>query len=430
MSKHQSSRIVALAMMSLVISLIGIPFMATAGQRSWSVDLHDYGVMEGRGEDGRSHRLIVSLVATNNMVAVALGNPASLAAPNSPVSLYSGTWKVTLLLFDTNDGKLKKKIGPWSSDFSFELHPTAQGNFLLLLRHIWSEKENPGETLYLLSPSGEELKKMDLLPSIRRSKLDWSEFLVSSGGRTLLLGQIREDGVHYRALEADTLETKFEWTRETGSDSPWIVALSDRGLLGFRETKNQEKLRKADGDREAFVRSFDGPWHPLNTTLDVSHRGGVGQGLHPTQLAFLSDTVLVGVHAKRNETDGSIVALQSDGTILSRPVIPKLPDRTSLTGPVAVSAGGRYFAVGFRHQPWISHLLVDVMTMDITFWDDESLFLVWEASSPEPVARVPLGTDIRALSFASDDPPTLASISGSKLQVTRIQPKANAPKGQ
>jgi hypothetical protein len=87
-----------------------------------------------------------------------------LAAPNSQANLYRDTWKVNLLMFDTNAGKLRKKIGTWSSDFSFELHPTAQANFLLLLRHIWSERDNPGETLYLLSSSGEELKKMDLLP--------------------------------------------------------------------------------------------------------------------------------------------------------------------------------------------------------------------------------------------------------------------------
>jgi len=85
-------------------------------------------------------------------------------------------------------------------------------------------------------------------------------------------------------------------------------------------------------------------------SLDVSHHVARGQGLHPTQLAFLSDTVLVGVNAKRKDIEGSIVVLQTDGTMLSPPVIPKLPDRTSLTGPVAVSAGGRYFAVGFQHQ--------------------------------------------------------------------------------
>ena len=92
--------------------------------------------------------------------------------------------------------------------------------------------------------------------------------------------------------------------------------------------------------------------------------------------------------------------------------------------------GGRYFAVGFRHQPWMSHLLLDVMTMDMTFWTDDSLFLVWEVSRPEPVARIPAGTDLRALSFSPDDPPTFAFVTGSKLQVVRIKPEANSPRIQ
>ncbi|HZV59072.1 MAG TPA: hypothetical protein VFF42_01935 [Candidatus Eremiobacteraceae bacterium] len=120
--------------------------------------------------------------------------------------------------------------------------------------------------------------------------------------------------------------------------------------------------------------------------------------------------------------------LQTEGTILSQPIIPKLPDRTNLSGAVAVSTGGRYVAVGFKHQPWMSHLLADVMTMDITFWDDDLIFLVREASNPEPVAKIPLGTDVRALSFSPDDPPTLAFVTGSTLRVLRIQPKARDPK--
>jgi len=57
----------------------------------------------------------------------------------------------------------------------------------------------------------------------------------------------------------------------------------------------------------------------------------------------------------------------------------------------------------------MSHLLVDVMTMDITFWNDDALFLIWEAYKfPEPVARIPPGApSVRALSLAPDDPPTL-----------------------
>jgi hypothetical protein len=430
MIKRQTSRIGGVAILSLLLSLAGIPLGAAADQKNWSVDLSSYDLKAGGANASRNHKPTILVAATNGVVAVAWGRLAQPAAPGEPDNWWTKPWEVTLLLFDANNGKLKAKRGPWSSDSSFELHPTARGNFLLFLRHFHVAPQNPGETLYLLSSSGEELKKLDLLPSIGGSKTNWNEFLVSSNGGTVLLGQTLEEGVHYRLLGSDTLETKFEWTRERGSDSPWIVALSDKELLGFRNPENQEKPRRADSERDVYVRSFDGPWRPLHATLDVSSHGWLGQGLHPTQLAFLSDSVVVGVNAKRKELEGSIVVLQPNGTVLSPPVIPNLPDRTSLTGPVTVSAGGRYFAVGFRHQPWMSHLLVDVMTMDITFWNDDSLFLVWEASSPEPVARIPMGTDVRALSFSPDDPPSLAFITGSKLQVIRIQPKANAPGGR
>jgi len=420
MTKLQTWRIIGRTVLSLALSLTGILSSAASEERRWSADLNVYNSITESADVVRHHNPIVHLAATNGVVAVACGRLAHPTEPGAPDNWWSEPWEVTLLLFDANNGKLKAKSGPWSSDSSFELYSTPQGNLLLFLRHFVGAKENSGETLYLLSSRGQEVKRLDLLPSIRRSRPGWNNFLISSSGGTVLVGQSDEGVVHYRLLESDTLETKLEWTREAGSDSPGIVALSDKELLGFREPENQEKPRRADSERDVYVRSFDGPWRPLHATLDVSSHGGIGQGLHPTQLAFLSDSVIVGVNAKRKELEGSVVVLQSDGTIFPRPVIPKLTDRTSLTGPVAVSAGGRYFAVGFRHQPWISHLLVDVMTMDITFWNDDSLFLVWETSHPEPVARIPMGTDVRALSFSPDDPLTLAFVTGSTLKVIQF----------
>jgi hypothetical protein len=393
--------------------------------QEWSADLSVYGSRRGL-HDGRNHIPLIRVAATSGVVAIAWENPPK-ASPGEPDNRFSDPWEVTLLLFDANNGKLKKKGGPWRSAFSFELYPTMQGNFLLLLRRFKDAKQSSKDILYLLSSSGDELKKLDLSPSVVNSIPHWNEFLVSSSGSSVLVGQILEDGTHYWIVESSTLETKFEWTRERGSDSPLIVALSDKELLGFREPENQEKLRRADAERDLYVRKFDGPWRRLPVSFDVSSHSGIGQGLHPTQLAFLSDTVLVGVNAKRKDLEGSIVVLQSDGTIPS-PVIPKLPERTSVSGPIAVSATGHYFAVGFQHQPWISHLLLDVMTADITFWNDDSLFLVWEASDPEPVARIPTGTALRAVSFSPNDPPTLAFVAGSTLEVIRFQSRANASK--
>jgi hypothetical protein len=426
--KCQTSRIAGLAMMSLFISLTGIPASAAGGNRQWSASLSAYGMKAVYGEAWQHHFPMVSVAPTNRVVAAALGIPMQPPGPGETANRGSDPQEVTLLLFDANNGKLIAKRGPWSSVSSFELYATAQGNFLLLLRHFQGAKETSGDTLLLLSSAGEELKRLDLMPSVIHSRINRNEFLVSSSGRNVLLGQILDDGVHYRLLQSDTLEAKLQWTREAGSDSPRIVALSDQELLGFRNPENQEKRRPADAARDIYVRPFDGPWRRLPGSFDVSHHGGTGQGLHPTQLAFLSDDILVGVNATRKEVAGSIVLLQSGGTIVSPPVIPKLPERTSLTGPVAVSAAGRYFAAGFQHQPWISHLLVDVMTLDITFWNDDSLFLVWEVSSPEPVASIPLGTDVRAVSFSPDDPPTLAYVSGATLKVVRLQSQAKDPK--
>jgi hypothetical protein len=66
-------------MLSLVISLAGIPFSATAGQQSWSVDLSAYGPRRERMDDGRNHDPIILVAATNRVVAVAWGNPPHAA---------------------------------------------------------------------------------------------------------------------------------------------------------------------------------------------------------------------------------------------------------------------------------------------------------------------------------------------------------------
>jgi hypothetical protein len=411
--------------LALAVSLSGALAGAADGNRGWSADLSAYGMKAAYGEAGQKQFPIVSVAATNGVVAAALGIPLQ-SAERAEQSNRRGTfYTLTLLLFDANSGKFLTKRGPWSSASSFELYATAQGNFLVLLRDFEGARQNSGDTLFVLSPSGEELRKLDLPPSVIHARTSWNEFLVSSTGRSVLVGQILDETVHYRILQSDTLETKLEWTEEAGSHSPRIIALSDKELLGFRNPENREKRLPANAERDLYVRPFDGAWQRLPGSFDVSHHGRLGQGLNPSQLSFLSDHVLVGVNATRKEREGSIVLLQSGGTIVSPPVIPKLPERTSLTGPVAVSAEGHYFAAGFQHQPWISHLLVDVMTLDITFWNDDFVFLLWEASSPEPVARIPLGSDVRAASFSPDDPPTLAYLSGATLKVVRFEPKPN-----
>ncbi len=414
-------------MLFLVISLTGLLLSATAGQQSWSVDLREYGVKDGRGEDGRVYHPTVRMVATNNVVAVALANPAPLTAPNEPDNRLSSPWVVTLLLFEATNGKLRTKRGPWTSDFNFELHPTPQGNFLLLLRHIYDSSKKAGEILLLLSSSGEELKRLELAPSIRRSKPGSNEFLVSASGRTVLLGQVLEDGVHYRVLEPNTLDTKLEWMQAAGSHSPWIVAISDKEMLGIGPAKKEDKPSAVHSGR--YTRTFEGPWRPLPVSLDIGHHG-IQPGLHPNHSVFLGDDLIVALFTKPGvalglqppPTETPIKVFRTDGTIVSTPTIPKLPDRTWLTGPVATSADGRYFAVGFSHRGWLSHVMLDVMQMDMAFENDESLLLVWDASHPMPVAQINLGNKVYSHSLFADDPLLVLVLNGTTLKTTRVQP--------
>lgn len=427
MIHSQTSKISRVAVLLLAISPAGIVPKATAGQQSWSVDLREYGVKDGRGEDGRSYHPTVPLAATNNVVAVALAKPAPLTAPNETDNRLSSPWEVTLLFFEASNGKLRTKRGPWPSDFDFELHPTPQGNFLVSLPHFHDSSKKAGETLLLLSSSGEELKRLELAPSIRRSEPHRNEFLVSASGGTVLLGQVLEDGVHYRVMEPDTLDTKLEWMQATGSHSPWIVAISDKEMLGIGAVKKEDKPSAVDSG--LYTRTFEGTWAPFPVTLDIGHHG-IQPGLHPNHSVFLGDDLIVALFTKPGAAPGvpspptetPIKVFRTDGTIASSPTIPKLPDRTWLTGPVATSADGRYFAVGFSHRGWLSHVMLDVMQMDMAFENDESLLFFWEASHPMPVARINLGNKVYSYSLSADDPPLVLAVNGTTLKTIRVQP--------
>ncbi|MGH9743632.1 MAG: hypothetical protein ACRD51_14905 [Candidatus Acidiferrum sp.] len=362
----------------------------------------------------------LGLAVANNVVAVALGSPTS----KSPTDVRKDgpKWDIWLLVFDAANGKLSSKRGPWSGDEFFELFATARGNMLLLLRHFNQGIGKPGETLLLLSPSGDELKRVALAPSMIRSKPEWNNVLISSGGRTLLVGQTLEDGVHYKLLDADTLGIQSEWTAQAGSNSPWIIALSGKELLGVGASRSPQKPGTGQSG-ELYVRSFTGTWNPFPVALDASHRG-FPLGLNPNQLAFLSDNSIVGINSKRELKESPILMLRTDGSKILSPVIPNLEANTSLTGPVSVSQDGRYFVVGFTHRPWLSHMMLDVWQLDDTFQNDELELILWASSRPIPVAQFNLGSDgdVRAFSLAPDDPPSVVVLGASTLKVIRAHP--------
>jgi hypothetical protein len=410
-------------MMSLIILVVGIPSTARAGQQGWTVDLARYGFREWRENSGQWNSSELRLAAGKKLVAVGLSNPSSKTQTDKRGDHTDANWEISLLLFDPATGKLNSRSGPWTGDRFFELFCTSEGNLLLLLRHYIGAIGEIGETLFLLSPTGNELKRLYLSPSIRHSKPDWNHILVSSSGRIMLEEQVLEDGTHYKLLGTNTFEMQSQWSAEAGSIYLSVVGLSDQELLGVGASRDPKKTSAGLEDRELYVRSFDGHWSPFLASLDVSHHG-IGLGLNSNQLAFLSDHTIVGITTKQESRKAAILALRTDGTTIFSPKIPELEANTSLSGPVYVTQDGRYFAAGFTHRPWLSHLMLDVWQMDMTFQNDESVLLIWTASGPVPVAQVNLGNaaDARALSIIPDDPLSVALLSRNTLKFIRVLP--------
>ncbi|MGC1619215.1 MAG: hypothetical protein WA765_12070 [Candidatus Acidiferrum sp.] len=416
------SRVIPKILFLLMAVSFGATGVQAAGPRAWSVDLRRYGYQEWSERTGRWDSSQLGLAVANNVVAVGVNNPQNRMLAD--VWEDRTKWEISLLIFDPATGKLNSKRGPWIGDRFFELFSTSQGNLLLLVRHFYGTAAETGETLYLLSPTGDELKKILLAPSILKSKPTWSTLLVSSSGRSVLLGQTLEDGVHYKMLDADTLAPQSEWTVKRGSDSPWIIALSDKELLGFAPSKGPKKNRAGGGDGNLYARSLGGSWNLVPAPLDISNHGfPMSEG--PNQLAFLRDDTIVGVNVDRKASKVPILLLRTDGSKIPPPVIPKFESNTSLSGPVAVSRDGRYFAVGFTHRPWLSHMMLDVWQLDDTFQNDELELVVWASSSPTALEQVNLGSDVnvRSLSLALNDPLSAVFLEGSTLKAIPIQPR-------
>ena len=402
----------------LVLELFAASGMHAAKTRGWSVDLRMHGYQEWRNSSGLLNASEVSLAATNNVIAVAIGNPTDVRQTDPRGGGTYANWKITLLVFDPATGKLQSKHGPWSGDAFFELYCTSNGNLLLLVRHYRGEIAEIGEELYLLSPAGVELKKLFFAGSSIASKPNWNKVIVSSSGRTLLVGQVLQDGTHYRLLDADRLDTRFEWTDSAGSNSPSVVAISDTELLGVIRSKSQPNTGVNDAGTKAYVRTFDGPWNPLPFSLDVRlHR--LRPGANPNHLAILSNDTIVAINPLPFGKP-PILALRANGEAVFTPQIPTLAANTSLSGPIHTTQDGRYFGAEFAHRPWLSHLMLDVWKMDMAFQDDESLLLVWEFSQALPVAQVNLGNHVDELFLVHSDPLMVALQSGSTLKVIPV----------
>src|SRR5271155_635605 len=154
----------------LVLGFCGVRCVRASGPPGWSVDLRKYGYTEWREAKALATSSQLRLAAATGVIAVAVGNPRGKTQTDERSGRPDANWEISLLLFDPATGKLNSQHGPWTGDMSFELYSTSQGNLLLLIQHFHQTIGEVGETLYLLSPTGDELKRIFLAPSIVNSR--------------------------------------------------------------------------------------------------------------------------------------------------------------------------------------------------------------------------------------------------------------------
>jgi hypothetical protein len=128
----------------------------------------------------------------------------------------------------------------------------------------------------------------------------------------------------------------------------------------------------------------------------------------------------VGLNKTQKETEQRINLVGMDGTTFSSVTIPALPKRTWLNGLVFVADKGNYLAIGFRHEPLLSHLM-DKM-FDISFSEDEkTILVVGRVADHAPMAKIELSSYPRSLSCSpGSGNPAFAFIVYDRLKVVRL----------
>lgn len=229
----------------MCVFLVAGPTLVHAATKNpqpiWTVDLKKYGF---RG----SHLGLVNDPGSFPHIAFSAGTVAVLfdqkaeeiSQRGSDVKTWLG-WRLVGLFFDANTGELLAKRTwiaylPWPNS----LLPTAGGNFVYLMTkfprpvHI---PTSPSEihlidgplptSLLLLSPTGEELKRLQL-PVGETSKHDDWEARISPSGKSLLMTHHKDDSCEFVLLDADTLKQRATWD---ASSCPVVEAISDKQIL-------------------------------------------------------------------------------------------------------------------------------------------------------------------------------------------------------
>lgn len=84
-------------------------------------------------------------------------------------------------------------------------------------------------------------------------------------------------------------------------------------------------------------------------------------------------------------------------------------------------AGRPYFGFLGTHENWGTHLMLDVLKMDDTFWSDDTFVYVWQTERSDPVATIELGAGQAQFAVLGGDFPGIAYERGSTLKFRRVK---------
>lgn len=210
-------------------------------QPTWSVDLKKHGFRGPRLGLVNDPGSLPYMAFSEGTVAVLFDQKAEeIPQKGTDVKTWLG-WRLLGLFFDASTGELLAKRTwvaylPWPNS----LLPTAGGNFVYLMTRFPRPMHiptSPSEiqlidgplptTLLLLSPTGDELKRLELRVDETSKQSQW-QARISPSGKSLLMIHSENSSCQFLLLDADTLKQRATW--DTAS-CPVVEAISDKQML-------------------------------------------------------------------------------------------------------------------------------------------------------------------------------------------------------
>jgi hypothetical protein len=240
-SKRMSRYLAALmfAFVCLTVKRVAAENAGPSAQPNWIVSLKKYGYRGPHNGLINDPGSLGNIAFSKSTVAVIFDEKSEEVQRAATDKTVWYGWRLSIVFLNAATGAVTGKRS-WIGDLDWHrrLIPTADGNFVFLLTKFpgpiemspsngsKSKMQEPHPaTLYLLSSTGDELKRLDLSTNGK----GW-QILASPSGKSVLLMDEYNGSIQFRLLDADTLEQHAVWSI---ADTPNLrpSAISDEYLL-------------------------------------------------------------------------------------------------------------------------------------------------------------------------------------------------------